>query len=365
MSELKDTVIIVDVMGGDLAPEETVKGLCLASKENKSISFTVVGDRPAIERIITENGCNPSDFNIVHSETVINMDDDPMAVVRAKSGSSMNIGLTLLSESKGDAFVSTGNTGALFTGATLIVHKIKGVQRAAIATLLPMKPPVLLVDSGANVVVNEESIEQFAIMGSAYMKKLYGIEAPRVGLLNNGTESAKGTPLMVECHKRLSELPGIKFVGNVEAGDVPFNACDVLVTDGFTGNVFLKSIEGTGKLVMKELKEILYANVFTKLAALIIKKPLYEFKHNYDSAELGGAPLIGIAAPVIKAHGSSDAKAFKGAIDQAIRLAQNDTTDVISAEMEKYTEYRRARRKAEKAQIKSECLGDGASDGAL
>lgn len=345
-------VIIVDVMGGDHAPEETVKGLCLASKENKNISFTVVGDRSVIERIMVENGCDPSDFNIVHSDTVINMDDDPMAVVRAKRASSMNIGLTLLSEQKGDAFVSTGNTGALFTGATLIAHKIKGVQRAAIATLLPMKPPVLLIDSGANVVVNEESIEQFAVMGSAYMKKLYGIDSPRVGLLNNGSESAKGTPLMVECHKRLSELPGINFVGNVEAGEVPFNACDVLVTDGFTGNVLLKSIEGTGKLVLKELKDILYANVLTKLAALVIKKPLYKFKHNYDSAELGGAPLIGIAAPVIKAHGSSNAREFKGAIDQAIKLAQNDTTDVISAEMEKYTEYRRARRKAEKAQTK-------------
>ncbi len=347
-------VIIVDVMGGDNAPEETVKGLCLASKENRDVSFTVVGNRSDIERIMTENGCDPSDFNIIHTETVISMEDDPMAVVRSKKESSMNIGLTLLSEKKGDAFVSTGNTGALFTGATLIDHKIKGVQRAAIATLLPMKPPVLLIDSGANVVVNEESVEQFAVMGSAYMKKLYGIEAPRVGLLNNGSEPTKGTPLMVECYKRLSELPGINFIGNVESSDVPFNACDVLVTDGFTGNVLLKSIEGTGKLVMKELKGIFYTNVFTKLSALIVKKPLSEFKHNYDSSELGGAPLIGIASPVIKAHGSSNAKAFKNAINQAIMMSQNNTTDVISDAMEKYTEYRRARRKAEKAQSESE-----------
>ena len=337
-------VIIVDVMGGDNAPAETLKGVCMASEEFDA-EYIVVGDKPQIEKIAAENGYDLSRFTVVHADSVIEMDDDPMAVVRTKKDSSMSIGLSLLAEGRGDALVSTGNTGALFTGATLITHKIKGVQRAAIATIIPAQKPLLLIDSGANVTVNAESMEQFAIMGSTYMKKVFGIEKPRVGLLNNGTEACKGTSLQIECYKHLSELDEINFVGNIEGNAIPFGKCDVLVTDGFTGNILLKSIEGMGKLVFAELKKIFGAGFFTKLAYLLVKKQLKAFKKSFDSSEYGGAELLGISKPVIKAHGSSNAKAFKNAIRQAINVSSDNTIDEITENIVAYTERRRAQKK--------------------
>ncbi|MBQ7293691.1 MAG: phosphate acyltransferase PlsX [Clostridia bacterium] len=308
--------IIVDVMGGDNAPLETVKGVCAAAAEYTA-SYILVGNKPEIEQIAEENNLDLSRFEIVHTETVINMEDEPLSVMRAKSDSSMSVGLKMLAEGKGDAFVSTGNTGALFTGATLIVRKIKGISRAALAGVLPMNPPLLLLDCGANISVTDECLEQFAVMGSAYMKKMYDIEAPRVGLLNNGAESHKGTQLQIDAYKRLSERDGINFVGNIEANQVPFNACDVLVTDGFTGNILLKSTEGMGKLMMKTMKSI-YSGTVAKMSALVVKKKLDAVKKDFDATEHGGAPLLGMSKPVIKAHGSSNAKAFKNAIRQAI-----------------------------------------------
>lgn len=337
-------VIIVDLMGGDNAPAETLKGVYMASEEFDA-EYIVVGDKPQIEKIAVENGYDLSRFTVVHADSVIEMDDDPMSVVRTKKDSSMSIGLSLLAEGKGDALVSTGNTGALFTGATLITHKIKGVQRAAIATIIPAQKPLLLIDSGANVTVNAESMEQFAIMGSTYMKKVFGIEKPRVGLLNNGTEACKGTPLQIECYKHLSELDEINFVGNIEGNAIPFGKCDVLVTDGFTGNILLKSIEGMGKLVFAELKKIFGAGIFTKLAYLLVKKQLKAFKKSFDSSEYGGAELLGISKPVIKAHGSSNAKAFKNAIRQAINVSSDNTIDEITENIVAYTERRRAQKK--------------------
>lgn len=339
-------VIIVDVMGGDNAPLETVKGLCMAAEIFPDVGFTAVGDKNTIEKILSENQCNAGNINIVNASGVVNMEDNPMCVVHEKSDSSMNVALTLLAEGKGDALVSTGNTGALFTGATLIVHKIKGVQRAAIASVLPMKPPVLLLDSGANVTVTCESIEQFAVMGSSYTEKLFGIADPRVGLLNNGTEDCKGTPLAVECHKRLSELPGINFVGNVEGNMLPFNVCDVLVTDGFTGNVLVKTYEGLGKMILGELKNIYGENLVTKFSAALVRKQIMQLKKDFDVKEYGGAPLLGIAKPVIKAHGSSKAKAFSSAIKQAVTIVRNHTMSGIESKMAEYTEYRKARKKS-------------------
>lgn len=321
--------IIVDVMGGDNAPLETVKGVCAAAKEFDA-DYIVVGNQPEIERIAKENSLDISGFEIVHTETVITMEDDPLLVARGKKDSSMSIGLKLLSEGKGDAFVSTGNTGALFTGATLIVRKVKGIQRASLAVVLPVNPPVLLLDCGANVVVESKYLEQFAIMGSAYMNKMYNIESPRVGLLNNGTEECKGTPLQVETYKRLSECDKINFVGNVEGNGLPFDKCDVLVADGFTGNILLKTVEGIGKLMMGEIKNIFTANALTKVSALAVKKQLVEFKRSFDATEHGGSPLLGISKPVIKAHGSSNAKAFKNAIRQAINFCNSGVTEDIA-----------------------------------
>ncbi len=328
-------IIIVDCMGGDNAPREVVKGAYLASLEYNA-SFLLVGDRAAIEQTAAEEGIDLRRFDIVNAESVIEMTDDPVSVVRAKSDSSMSVALRLLAEGKGDAVVSTGNTGALFTGATLIVRKVKGVRRAAIASILPMNPPVLLLDSGANVVVTDEYIEQFAIMGSIYMQKVCGLPAPRVGLLNNGAEECKGTELQLKSYKRLSELPSINFVGNVEADKLPKNACDVLVTDGFSGNILLKCVEGMGRLMLSTMKEIFYADTRAKLSGLLIKDKVAGVKKRFDASEYGGAPLLGISKPVIKAHGSSNANAVKNAIRQAINYANTGVIVNIAREIKSF-----------------------------
>ncbi len=325
--------VIVDIMGGDKAPAETLKGALLAKEElGSEINYILVGDRGQMEAVAKENGFSLDGFEIVHTDVAVTMEDDPISVVRGdKTESSMAVGLRLLKEGRGDAFVSTGNTGALFTGATLIVRKIKGVRRPAIAALLPLQPPVLLLDSGANVVATPEYLEQFALMGSAYMKNLMGVENPRVGLLNNGAEEHKGTELQTETYQRLKANSDINFVGNVEGNTAVNNACDVLVTDGFTGNIFLKTLEGFGKMLLKTLKTTLYKNLKTKIAALMVKKDLSGLKKKFDSSELGGAPILGVSKPVIKAHGSSDAKAFKNAIRQAVAFAKTSINDEIAA----------------------------------
>ena len=339
--------IILDVMGGDNAPEETVKGAFWALDELNT-ELVLVGDRREIERIAAENGFDLGRVEIVHTETVITMHDDPMIVTRGKKDSSMSVGLKLLAEGKGDAFVSTGNTGALFTGATLIVRKAKGVLRAGIGAVLPCRNPMLLLDTGANTVVDEENLEQFAEMGAAYMKRVHGVDNPRVGLLNNGAEEHKGTDLQRAAYKRLSANPDINFVGNIEGGVMPFDVCDVLVTDGFTGNILLKTMEGVGKMILSKLKETLYATPVTKLAALTIKPHLKDMKKDLDPSEKGGAPILGIAKPVIKAHGSSDAKAFKNAIRQAISYAESGATEEIAAVAQRFAERKKAAREAEK-----------------
>ena len=328
-------IIIIDCMGGDNAPREVVRGAYLASLEYNA-SFVLVGDRAAIEKVAADDGIDLRRFDIVNTQTVIEMTDDPVSVVRAKSDSSMSTALRLLADGRGDAVVSTGNTGALFTGATLIVRKIKGVRRAAIASILPMTPPVLLLDSGANVVVTDEYIEQFAVMGSIYMHKVYGLPAPRVGLLNNGSEECKRTELQLKSYRRLSELPSINFVGNVEGDKIPKNACDVLVTDGFTGNVLLKCIEGMGKLMLTTMKDIFYADTLSKLSGMLIKGKVSDVKKRFDATEHGGAPLLGISKPVIKAHGSSNANAVKNAIRQAINYANTGVILSIAREIKSF-----------------------------
>ncbi len=333
--------IIVDMMGGDNAPLETVKGVCMAAEEYKA-EYILVGDKEELLRIATENELSLDSFEIVDTKTVISMEDEPISVVRAKSDSSMSVGLRLLAEGKGDAFVSTGNTGALYTGSSLIVRKIKGSRRPAIAAVLPMQPPVLLLDSGANISVTPEYLEQFAVMGSVYMEKIMHVEKPRVGLLNNGAEEHKGTELQIETHKLLKDDPYISFVGNVEGNRVMKNACDVLVTDGFTGNVFLKAVEGMGAFALHTLKDLFTADPAAKAAYLLVRSHVGEIKRNFDSAEFGGAPILGIAKPVIKAHGSSKAKAFKNAIRQAIACSEADLNKDMEEALASLAAFRRA-----------------------
>ncbi|NLK40062.1 MAG: phosphate acyltransferase PlsX [Clostridiales bacterium] len=339
--------VIIDVMSGDNAPAELLLGAVLAATEYK-VDITVVGNRQIIDQIAKEKNINLEKIAVVDTDIVINMDDPALSVVRDKSGSSMSIGLKMLANGEGDAFVSAGNTGALLAGATLIVRRIKGIQRAAIATVLPFNSPVLLIDAGANLVVTEDIFEQFAVMGSVYMEKLYGIKEPRVGLLNNGTESTKGTPLMVETHKRLTTSP-VNFVGNVEGKEIPFDVCDVLVTDGFTGNVVLKLIEGMGGFMMTTLKGMFMQNPLTKLSSLVMKEKLKGLKREFDASEHGGAPLLGISKPVIKAHGSSDAKAIKNAVRQAMNFINNGVMYEIARHAMEFSDKRANQNSAEKS----------------
>ena len=310
--------ILVDVMSGDKAPLELIKGAVAAHQEYNE-QILIIGDENIISDIAVQNDINLSGIEIINSKSVIDMEDKPMCVVREKRDSSMGMGLKMLANGEVDAFVSAGNTGALITGATLIVKRIVGINRAAIASVLPLSNPVLLMDSGANLTVTSDNVSQFAFMGAKYMEKIYHIDRPRVGQLNNGTEYNKGNMLQVESYQVLSES-GLNFVGNIESKEVPFDVVDVLVTDGYTGNIFLKSIEGMGKFMLNLVKELFYTNIATKVSALTMKDKIKDIKKRFDSAEHGGAPLLGISKPVIKAHGSSDAKAIKNAVRQAIEF---------------------------------------------
>lgn len=319
--------MIIDCMGGDNAPLEMLKGV-IDAKAELGGEYLLVGHKEQLETVARENGLDISGFEILHAETVVTMEDDAMAF-REKKDSSMTMALRAVANGEGDAMVSCGNTGALFAGASLTVRRIKGVHRAALAAVLPFNPPVLLLDCGANVTVQPDFLPQFATMGTAYMKALYNLESPRVGLLNNGAEEHKGTPLQTEAHQLLKNCPDIHFVGNVEGNQIAFNACDVLVTDGFTGNVCLKTLEGMGKMFSARMKGIFYTSLLTKLGALTVKKPFMQFKKDFDAKEHGGSPILGLRKPVIKAHGSSDARAFKSAIRQAMRFAESGAIETI------------------------------------
>lgn len=320
--------IILDAMGGDKAPLEVVKGAVMA-KNAYDISLTLVGNKKIITRVAKENGLSLDGIDIVHTEEVITMEDDPMSVIRAKKNSSMAVGLRMLKE-EGDAFVSAGNTGALHAGSSLIIRPIKGIQRAAIATVLPLAKPMLMLDCGANTTVTPHYLMQWAVMGSIYMKNIFEIDSPAVGLLNNGAEEHKGTPVAAEAHKLLRDNPEIWFIGNVEGTQIVQSPCDVLVTDGFTGNITLKLIEGMGKFFMHSLKGMYKTNAMTKMSFFVMKEHLRSFKKQFDASEHGGAPLLGLRKPVIKAHGSSDAAAIANAIRQAIAFVRTGVIDEIS-----------------------------------
>ena len=327
--------ILVDVMSGDNAPLEMLKGVSLAAKEYKEHEIVIVGDENVISHVTVTNDIDINGIEIIHADSVISMEDNPICVVRDKKDSSMSVGLKALSKGEVDAFVSAGNTGALITGATIIVKRIAGINRPAIASVIPLGNPILLMDSGANLTVTSDNICQFAFMGAKYMEKIYGLDRPRVGQLNNGAEYNKGTALQIESYQLLSES-GLNFVGNVEGKEIPFDICDVIVADGYTGNIFLKTVEGMGKFLLKTLKELLMSNIATKLSALTMDTK--ELKQRFDAAEHGGAPLLGISKPVIKAHGSSDATAIKNAVRQAIYFIQSGVNDDIISFARDYDE---------------------------
>lgn len=321
--------IIIDAMGGDNAPEEIVKGAVRAKKE-LGVEIVLVGRKEQVEACLQNEKC--SDIPVVDAREVISMEDNPVSIVRdrkMKSESSMAVALNMLKEGEGDAVVSAGSTGALVTGATFIVQRIKGIRRPALSPVLPAgEHGVMLIDCGANDTCTPEYLLQFAYMGSFYAKKMMGCENPKIGLLNIGTEDTKGGELRQETFallKKAGEEGRINFVGNAEGTGVFSGNYDVIVSDGFTGNVLLKTTEGVIKYMMKQLKGVFYKNTKNKLAAAVLKKDLGIMKKSMDVNEVGGTALLGISKPVIKAHGSSDAACIFAAVRQAKAFVESNT----------------------------------------
>ncbi len=322
--------IILDAMGGDNAPAEILKGAAAATAAWPDVEILAVGDAEKIAACVKENAIEMKNIEIVNATEVIEMCDEPAKAVRAKKDSSMVVGLRMLAEGKGDTFVSAGSTGALHVGASLIVRTVKGVKRPALATVIPGKTPFLLLDCGANVECRASMLEAFGVMGSVYMNKVMGLEQPRVALVNNGAEESKGTPTYVEAHQLLKNNKAIHFVGNIEPRDIPAGHADVVVADGFTGNVVLKLTEGLAKYFGSKLKEMFKKSLGTKVGYLLLKGGVADFKKSMDADEYGGAPLLGTRRPVIKAHGSSNARAIQNAIRQARLCVENDLCGVMA-----------------------------------
>ena len=327
--------IILDVMGGDNAPAAPVLGAIDAAKLY-GIQVTLVGQGEAILQVMKEHAIDtlPEGMAIANAEDVVDMHDDPASVIHKRKNSSMVIGLKMLADGEGDAFISAGSTGALLTGATLLVKRVKGIRRAAMGPAMPNKAggKTVILDCGANAECTPEFLLQFGLVGALHAKVSLGIENPRVGLLNIGTEDSKGTPLQKEAYALLQnagEQGLINFVGNVEARDVPLGAVDVVVCDGFAGNVLLKSIEGTAMFMGSLISRMFKKNFFSKLAAMLVMKDIKAFKKLLDYREIGGTQFLGIKKPVIKAHGSSDRLAFCNAVHQAQEAAQHDITQQL------------------------------------
>lgn len=325
--------VIVDAFGGDDAPLAVLQGCELALKEYDGVEITLVGDIPTMKKVASEYQIDLSKMELVQADDIFDIHTDPVEIRRSMSNSSMAVGLKELAAGNGDAFLSAGSTGALLVGATAFVKRIKGVKRAALAPIMPSATGCfMLIDGGANLDCRPEMLQQFGLMGSIYINKIIEVPSPRVGLANIGAEETKGGELQLEAYQLLRQS-NINFIGNVEARDIPLGACDVVVADGFAGNMILKSVEGMGALMIKELKDMFFASTKTKIAALLLKGQLKQFKKRMDYTEYGGAPLMGIAKPVIKAHGSSNPNAFKNAIRQAKEFVQKEVIHEIIANL--------------------------------
>lgn len=332
--------VIVDAFGGDNAPLEVIKGCERAVKE-LGVKIVLTGSENKIKKCADENGVNLNGMEIVHTEDVFDIHDEPKEIIKSGKNTSMAVGMQLLAEGKGDAFVSAGSTGALVMGATFIVKRIRGIKRVAPSPILPAdKGSFILLDAGANTDCRPDMLVQFAVMGSAYMERVMGIKKPKVALLNIGAEDTKGRELEIETYKLLQKS-GLNFVGNIEARDLPKGDCHVVVTDGFTGNIVLKLYEGMGSFFSKKMKW-LYSGIGVVGALFSIKK-IKDFKAQMDYRETGGSALMGVKKPVIKAHGSSDEKAFFNAIRQAKKCVDGK----VIASIENYVKILSEKEQAE------------------
>ncbi|WP_297956773.1 phosphate acyltransferase PlsX [uncultured Ruminococcus sp.] len=320
--------IIVDAFGGDNAPLEVIKGCGRAVRE-LGVSVILTGSEEKIKKCAADNGLSLDGIEIVHTDDVFDIHEEPKEIIKSGRNTSMALGLSLLAEGRGDAFVSAGSTGALVMGATFIVKRIKGIKRIAPSPVLPAdKGSFILLDAGANTECRPEMLVQFAVMGSAYMEKVMGVKSPKVGLLNIGSEETKGRELETETYKLLQQS-GLNFAGNIEARDLPNGDVQVVVTDGFTGNIVLKLYEGMGSFFSKKIKWIFSGA--GKLGALFSLGKIKTFRKQMDYKEVGGSALLGVKKPVIKAHGSSDGTAFFNAVRQAKKCAEGNVTGAIES----------------------------------
>lgn len=324
--------IIIDAFGGDNAPLEIIKGSALAVKD-LGAEIILTGNEAEIKRVASENNISLENIQIEDCDEVITMEDEPIAVRKTKKNSSMAVGFRLLNEVKGDAFISCGNSGALCVGATTIAGRIKGIKRTAFAPVLPSNSGFfMLLDGGANVDARPEMLYQFALMGSVYMERVMGVKNPRIGLANVGTEEHKGNDLYRETFKLLSDS-NLNFVGNVEGRDLSEGVCDVVVCDGFTGNLILKTYEGVAITLMKKMKHMFTDSLKGKLAAVLTMKDLKELKKKFDYNQYGGAPILGSAKPVFKAHGDSKAVTIRLAVELSMNYVNGNAIDIISSSL--------------------------------
>lgn len=321
--------IIVDAFGGDNAPLEILKG-CQMAVEELDIDILLTGSEKIIRQVAAENNISLDRMEIADAPDVITMDDSPKSIMKEKSGCSLAEGLRRLAAGDGDAFVSSGNSGALVFGANMIVKRIKGVKRVAFAPVMPKDDGFfMLIDGGANVECRPEMLQQFAMMGAAYMEHVMGVKNPRVALANVGTEDHKGGELQLEAFQLLKNTP-VNFIGNIEARDIPVDAGDVIVCDGFTGNVILKLYEGVALTLMKKIKGIFTKSTKNKLAAALVLNDMKGLKKQMDYNEYGGAPIMGAAKPVFKAHGSAKAQTFKNALRLTKAYVEGDVVSKIT-----------------------------------
>ena len=322
--------VAVDAMGGDNAPGEIVKGAVEAILERNNIKVFLVGKKEAIEAELFKYQIPSERVEVIDAREEISCDEAPVMAIRKKKDSSMVVALNLVKEGKADAFGAAGSSGAVLVGGQLIIGRIKGIERAPLATLMPNKKGVsLLIDCGANVDARESHLLQFAKMGSIYMEHVVGIKNPRVAIVNIGAEEAKGNNLVKETYPLLKELPDINFVGSIEARDIPYGEADVIVSEAFVGNVILKLSEGLSSMLLSTMKETMMSSLKTKMGALLIKGTLKKTLKKFDASEYGGAPLLGLNGLVVKIHGSSKAKETKNAIIQCIQFNEQKINEKI------------------------------------
>lgn len=326
--------IALDAMGGDLAPRSTVRGALEAVRENPSLEIFLIGNETAIREHLP--GRIPSGIDIHRAKEVITPEDEPVKAVRRKKDSSLVVTVEMARSMQADAAISAGNTGALMAAGLLLTGRMRGIERPALAALIPnvQGKVTLLLDVGANMDAKPLHLKQYAIMGSLYVEKVLGYERPTVGLLNVGTEEAKGNELSKTAFAMLKQAENIRFIGNIEARELMCGPCDVLVCDGFVGNVALKALEGAASTILSLLKREMTSSLLNKAAAAILKPSLNQFRDRMDYAEYGGAPLLGLLRPVFKAHGSSDERAIKNAILVAAKFVEQDVNGWIEKELE-------------------------------